>query len=89
MRDGFGSFVQPAQYVENVKVYVDGTLQAENTYKISDGLIKFDTAPATTSVVTAEYDYYWKVMLSDDGVEIEQTYNNFNNTESIKMVTVE
>lgn len=85
----FGSFVQPAQYVENVKVYVDGVLQPENTYKISDGLIKFDSAPASSSVVTAEYDYYWKVMFSDDGVEVEQTYNNFNNTDAVKMVTVE
>ena len=84
-----GSFVQPAHYVENVKVYVDGVLQSENTYKISDGLIKFDSAPASSSVVNAEYDYYWKVMLSGDGIEVEQTYNNVNNTATVKMVTVE
>lgn len=85
----FGSFVQPAQYVENVTVYVDGVLQDASGYTVSDGRIKFDTAPASTSVVTASYDYYFKVMFSDDGIEVEQTYNNFNNTSSVKMVTVE
>lgn len=85
----FDSFVQPAQYVENVTVYVDGVLQNASGYTVSDGRIKFDTAPASTSVVTASYDYYFKVMLSDDGIEVEQTYNNFNNTSSVKMVTVE
>lgn len=82
-----GDYVEPAEYIENVKVYIGGTLQASNTYSVSNGYVTFSTAPASNAVITADYDYYWKVRFDDDGMDIDHIYNNINRSGRFKLVT--
>ena len=83
----FGNYVEPVEYVENVKVYIDGTEQAESGYTVANGYITFDSAPATGAVVTADYDYYWKVRFDDDGMGIDHIFDNINRSNRFKLVT--
>ena len=83
----FGNYVEPVEYIENVKVYVDGTEQAASGYTVANGYITFDSAPATGAVVTADYDYYWKVRFDDDGMGIDHIFDNVNRSQRFKLVT--
>ena len=83
-----GDYVEPAEYIEKVAVYLDGVKQASNAYTVTGGTVKFKTAPASTAKITADYAYYWKVMLADDGIETENIFIDFNKPKTFKMVTV-
>lgn len=83
-----GDYVEPVQYIEDVIVYVDGVKADSTKYSISNGTIRFTTAPSASSVITADYTYYWKVMLAGDGMETENIFFNFNRSKTFKMVTV-
>ena len=83
-----GDYVEPIEYIEKVTVYIDGVKQNSNAYTVIDGLVKFKTAPASSAKVTADYTYYWKVMLADDGIETENIFIDFNKSKTFKMVTV-
>lgn len=80
-----GSYAEPAEYVENLVVYVNGVEQDASTYTVEQGAITFNDAPAADAVVTADYIYYWKVMLSDDGLTINKIFVDVNKC-SLKMV---
>lgn len=83
-----GSYTEPVDYVDNLTVYVDGVKQDASGYSLTDaGYIKFNTAPATTSKVTADYRYYWHMRLYKDGFEVEHEFDDFNRAPSFKMVT--
>lgn len=83
----FGSYVEPVEYIENVEVSVNGTKKAASTYTVSNGYITFSTAPASGAVVTANYDYYWKVRFDDDGMGIDHIFDNINRSQRFKLVT--
>lgn len=67
---------EPVEYADNLKVYVDGTLQSESAYKLDNGAVVFSTAPASTSKVTASYEYYWKVCFADSKLTIKQVFDD-------------
>ena len=69
-----GGYVEAVEYIDNVTVYVNGVVT--RNYTVNDGVIAFASAPNGT--VTADYRYYWKVMLPDDGFRIEKVYKNIN-----------
>lgn len=73
-----GGYVEPAQYIENVSVYVDGVKQADSAYSVEDGVITFQENPATGAVVTADYTYYWLVHFEEDGMTVNKIFNNVN-----------
>lgn len=83
-----GDYVESVEKIDNVAVYVDGTKQAANTYTVTNGIIKFKTAPGSMAKVTADYRYYWKVMFSDDGMNVERKYLNINSSKSFKLEVV-
>ena len=80
----FGNYVEPVEYVDQLKVYKDGTLQAASAYSVSGGTITFNTAPSSSAVITATYRYYWKVHLSDDGITMDHVFTNLKQTGNIK-----
>ena len=77
-----GGFVEPAEYVEGVTIYVDGKKLKESDYTVADGIVTFKQAPAGT--VTADYTYYWKVIFAEDGLTISKKFQNIN-TCSLKL----
>ena len=84
----FGDHLEPAEYIENVKVYVDDVEMGANTYIVSNGYITFTTGISSDAVVTATYDYYWKVRFDDDGMGIEHVFDNINRSGRFKLVNV-
>ena len=80
----FGDYVEAVEYVDQLKVYVDGVLQAASAYTVSGGVITFATAPGSTAVVTADYRYYWKVHIPADGISAKHIFTNFKQTGNIK-----
>ena len=70
-----------------VAKFVDGTKQASSSYTVSNGYVTFGSAPASGAVVTANYDYYWKVRFDDDRMGIDHIFDNINRSQRFKMVT--
>lgn len=78
---------EPVEYADNIKVYVDGTEQSASSYTLDRGAIKFTTAPASTAVVKASYEYYWEVVFAKSKLTIKQLYKNaFSVSLSLKVV---
>lgn len=67
-----GGYVEPVSYVDNLKVYVNGT-QTTN-YTIANGKITL----STSGTVTADYEYYLKVHFSGD-LTITHVFDGVNN----------
>ena len=84
----WGTYVEPCAYIENPVVYVDGVKQDSSTYTVSDGIITFKNAPASTAVITADYDYWWKVRFADSKFSTEMLFNNINRSDSFKLEVV-
>lgn len=80
-----GSYAEPAEYVEDLRVFINGEEADVGTYTVERGAITFDVAPSADDVVTADYTYYWKVMLADDGLTVTKIFKDINKA-SIKMV---
>ena len=80
----FGEYVEAVEYVDQLKVYVDGVLKAASTYSVSGGMITFYNAPASGSVVTATYRYYWKLHLPADSISMNHIFKNFKQTGTLK-----
>ena len=80
-----GSYVEPVEYVENVTVLVNGAIVPATNYTVSGGIITFQQIPSGT--LTANYTYYWKVILADDGLTISKKFDNINTAE-IKLEVV-
>nr|DAZ15046.1 MAG TPA: minor tail protein [Caudoviricetes sp.] len=81
----FGAYVEPAAHAENVKVYVSGVEQAASAYTVANGVITITPAPAASAVVTATYDYWWKVRFKDDGLGIKKVFADINRSKSFKL----
>ena len=82
-----GSYIEPADYIEDVSVKVNGALK-EDGYSISNGLIIFSVPPAGGDIVTASYTYWWKVRFKDDGMGITRIFDDLNTSDSFKMEVV-
>ena len=80
----FGDYIEAVEYVDQLKVYVDGTLQAASAYTVSGGAVTFRNALPSGAVVAADYRYYWKVHLPADGISIDHILYNFKQTGTIK-----
>ena len=67
---------EPIYYADNLTVYVDGEVYSAAGYTLDRGAVVFDTAIASTSKVTATYEYYWKVVFGKSKLTIKQKFNN-------------
>jgi uncharacterized protein (TIGR02217 family) len=79
-------------YVEPVRDIIDGTLAVFADGEIIpvtlgiDGLIT--STPPATSVVTATFDYYWRVAFKDDDLDWDNFWYNYYKLNAIAVVTV-
>jgi uncharacterized protein (TIGR02217 family) len=84
----YGGFVEPVLDI------VAGTLTAyENDVAKTvtlgeDGWIEFSTAPASGALITASFEYYWRVAFAKDEKTWENFWYDFYRLKSIKLVTV-
>lgn len=65
----FGDSVEQAEYVDNVRVYINGVETKDFT--VDGGKIVL----ATNGVVTADYEYYWRVCF-DKNLSITNIFDN-------------
>lgn len=56
------------------KVYKNAVLQA--AYTITAGLVSFTSAPAAGNIITADFNYYWRVRFQDDSIDFANFMNN-------------
>lgn len=78
---------EPVEYADKLTVYVDGKEQSASSYSLDRGAVKFSTAPASTAVVTASYEYYWKVVFNKNKLTVKQLFKNaFSVSLSLKVV---
>lgn len=84
-----GDYTQSVPYIEDVTVYINGTKQTADKYSVSNGVITFTTTPATTDIVTADYTYYWLVILEDDKLTLQHlSAPGYSKSKEFTMVTV-
>lgn len=83
-----GAFKMPVRDIKanTLTVKVAGEVVAVTL--LDDGIIRFASAPANGSVITASFEYYWRVAFSDDETDFEAQFIDTNKMGSIKMVTV-
>lgn len=78
---------EPIEYADNLSVYVDDVLQEASAYTIDNGAVVFNTAPASTSIVQASYEYYWKVCFSESKITLKQIFADiFSASVKLKVV---
>lgn len=83
----FGDYRESIEYIEDLKVYVDGVEVDETYYTVNKGAISFLDPMPLTATVTADYKYYWPVMLYEDGITLTMVFKNVYKA-SLKMVVV-
>ena len=67
----FNGFIEHAEYVDNVKVYINGVETKEFTTK--GGRIYLNSY--TNGIVTADYEYYWRVCFQNS-IEIAELFQD-------------
>ena len=81
-------------FVEPVRDIVSGTLHlyadaAEIACSLgSDGWVTPNVAPAQGAVITASFEYYWRVAFKDSELTWDNFWYNFFELKTISMVTV-
>lgn len=78
-----GDYVEPCYYVENFHVFADG-VEIKNFTETNGGITV--GSAITADVITATYDYYWRVRFNGD-LSVTQVLNNINRV-SLKLITV-
>ena len=66
----FGGYEEPAAYIDNVRLWVDG--QKSNEFTVSGGLI---STTATGEEMKFDYEYYFKVVFADQ-ISVNQIFYN-------------
>lgn len=84
-----GDFAQPVYKVEDVTVYQDGVIVPSSEYTIGNGAIQFKTAPSSAIKITADYTYYWKVIMTNDNFKITAVFFDINQSDNLTLETVE
>ena len=85
----FGVFTVPVTDVvaNTLTVYINNV--ATTAYTLEEGgIVKFSGTPQTGKVISASFEYYWRVALADDGLTSEVQYLDINKISALRMVTV-
>lgn len=83
-----GGFQEPVLDIvpDTLHVFVDGM---ETPVTVGNhGAISFTVAPRGGAVITATFDYYWRVILEKDEFQISAKYTNYNESKSFTMGVV-
>ena len=82
-----GSFKLPVTDIKSgtLSAIVDGVVTPVTL--LDGGVVRFASAPASGAVISASFDYYWRVAFADDETEFDSQFLNIGKS-TIKMVTV-
>ena len=69
-----GNYAEGVDFIDNLTVRIGGTIVYN--YTLNGGTITFNSTP--NGEVTADYRYYWKMKLVNDGIDIEKVFDNVN-----------
>lgn len=80
-------FVEPiyGTVAETLHVFADDAEVA--VLSEDEGIVKLATAPASGAVLTATFNYYWRVAFDDDEMEWTNFWYEFYKTKTVKLVT--
>ena len=67
---------EPAYYADKLTVWVNGAERTAQEYTIDRGAIVFNRPPSAGAVVTATYDYWWKVVFAKKSITVKQKFAN-------------
>ena len=67
---------EPTYYADKLTVWVDGAERTAQEYTLDRGAIVFNHPPNTGDVVTATYDYWWKVVFAKKSITVKQKFVN-------------
>jgi uncharacterized protein (TIGR02217 family) len=83
-----GQFFEPVLNIVpgTLKVFVDNVQVSEILG--DDGWDVLAAAPAAGSIITASFEYYWRVAFAKDEMEWENFWDRFYRIKSVKLVTV-
>jgi len=65
------------------KVYLNAVLTS--AYTISNGLITFSSAPGAGVVITADFNYYWRVRFQADSIDFENFAYNLYEIKKVRL----
>lgn len=69
----FMGYEEPCEHVDNVKIYVDG--QEVTEFDVDGGKVGIYLADEGEHVVTADYDYYWRVCF-ENSIGFTEIFND-------------
>jgi uncharacterized protein (TIGR02217 family) len=97
-----GGFLEACQNPANqaATIYDNGTLQATNSYTISNGLVQFTNAPAVGHSITADFTFLHRVRFdagisrgnsasgTREGIEFSNFYFNLYECKEVQLISV-
>ncbi|HEY2362992.1 MAG TPA: DUF2460 domain-containing protein [Candidatus Angelobacter sp.] len=98
----YGGFLEACQNPANqtATVYDNGTVQATNTYTITNGLVQFTAAPAAGHAITADFTFLHRVRFdagtsrgssasgTREGIEFSNFYFNLYECKEVQLISV-
>lgn len=67
---------EPTYYADKLTVWVNGAERTAQEYTLDRGAIVFNQPPSADAVVTATYDYWWKVVFAKKSIPVKQKFVN-------------
>ena len=81
-------------FVEPIRDIVDGSLEIylnddpSEVQSESEGLVKFAQAPPAGAVITASFEYYWRVAFDEDELSWNNFWYSFYQLNRVRLVSV-
>ncbi|SFM09058.1 DUF2460 domain-containing protein [Pelosinus propionicus] len=87
LRNFGGYMVEPITdpIVETITVFNNGNKAVITP--LTDGWVQFASPPSTGAVLTASFEYYWRVAFDDDGLSWANFWYGYYSLKTIKLVS--
>jgi len=93
VRSYAGLFLEPREDIQQSpapNIYLNGVLQTSG-YSINylnSGLVTFTSAPASGTVISADFYFYWRVRFKEDQLQIDLLYQGLANLKKVTIAQV-
>jgi uncharacterized protein (TIGR02217 family) len=84
-----GGYTEPTKEIKGTpKIYLAGVEQQSGWSVNSTGLVTFTSPPGNGIVVTATFDFYWRVRFLEDELELEGFSYKFWSAKKVELISV-